>query len=74
MILGTGQYQFKTKVLDNPTCGYCNAPEETIEHLFCECAPIISFWNDLRSYVQQKLGMELNFNRIQITPFTISYT
>ena len=66
MILGTRQYQFKTKILDNPTCGYCNASEETIEHLFCECAPIICFWNDLRSYVQQKLGMGLNLNPINI--------
>ena len=66
MILGTRQYQFKTKILDNPTCGYCNSSEETIEHLFCEYAPIISFENDLRSYVQQKLGMTLNLNPINI--------
>ena len=66
MILRTRQYQFKTKILYNPTCGYCNSSEETIEHLFCECAPIISFWNDLRSYVQQKLGMGLNLNHINI--------
>ena len=66
MILGTRQYQFKTKILDNPACGYCNMSEETTEHLFCECAPIISFWHDLRSYVQQKLGMVLNINPINI--------
>ena len=66
MLLGTRQYQFKTKILDNPMCGYCNSSEETIKHLFCECAPITSFWNDLRNYVQQKLNLRLNLKPVNI--------
>ena len=66
MLLGTRQYQFKTKILDNPTCGYCNSSEETIKHLFCECAPITSFWNDLRNYVQQKLNLGLTLKPVNI--------
>ena len=66
MLLGTRQYQFKTKILDNPTCGYCNLSEETIKHLFCECPPIMSFWNDLRNYVQQKLNLGLNLKPVNI--------
>ena len=59
MILGTRQYQFTTKILDTPTCGYCNASEETIEYLFCEHAPIISFWNDLLCSAKTRHGIEL---------------
>ena len=61
MLLGTRRYQFKTKILDNPTCGYCNSSEETIKHVFCECPPIISFWNDLRKLCSAKAkpGIEL---------------
>ena len=66
MLLGTRQYQFKTKILDNPTCGYCNSSEETIKLLFCECPPIMSFWNDLRNYVQQKLNLGLNLKPVNI--------
>ena len=66
MLLITRHYQFKAKILDHPMCGYCNSSEETIKHLFCECAPSTSFWNDLRNHVHQKLNLRSNLKPVNI--------
>jgi hypothetical protein len=42
-IINCNYWLHKIKILDKPTCRYCEA-EETIEHFFFECAVTKQFW------------------------------
>jgi hypothetical protein len=42
-IINCNYWLYKIKILDKPTCRYCEA-EETIEHFFFDCALTKQFW------------------------------
>jgi hypothetical protein len=61
-IIGTNNYLFKIKVLDNKACSICSQDPETITHLFFHCPFVARIWTCLSSWILQKTGTRVQFD------------
>lgn len=57
-ILGTNYLLSKMNLKDNDRCSFCQNHRETIKHLFWECDNVVQFWEDFRSLLQEKCGLQ----------------
>ena len=46
--------KFKPEISNN--CAYCGEYEETVEHLFWECAIVKQFWTQIYSFIERIVG------------------
>ena len=44
---------------DSPLCSICHSNDETVTHLFCECARISQLWTQLRIFLSTDLDLPL---------------
>ena len=59
-ILGTKSHLHKLKITDNPICGFCNDLDETIMHLMIDCPIVKSLWNNIKTIVNTKTGIQIS--------------
>ena len=57
-ILATNTFLYKIKKTNTNTCTFCRL-EETLEHVFWECANIQSFLDTFETYVQENTNLQL---------------
>lgn len=50
----TNKLLMKQHIVNCNLCDFCSMYTESIEHLFWECLPIQTFWNDLCNYFKQQ--------------------
>ena len=43
-IIYTNKSLYKMKMIDSPLCTFCKISDESLEHLFCRCDFIVTFW------------------------------
>ena len=43
-IIYTNKSLYKMKIIDSPLCTFCKISDESLEHLFCRCDFIVTFW------------------------------
>ena len=48
-IVGINDFLFRVKIKESPLCTFCNADNETIEHLFWDCPVTKTFWEEICS-------------------------
>ena len=65
-ILGTSYKLYKMNIIDTPNCRLCNIHEETITHLFCECIKTIELWENLYTWIQRKIGINIILTKTDI--------
>jgi hypothetical protein len=53
-LLPTQRYLFLQKIVDSPTCNFCNQEEQTIPHMLHDCVVIQKFWTDLENMLKDK--------------------
>ena len=54
-ILPVNYKLYKWKILDFPRCSYCFIQNETIEHLFCHCTVVITFYQQIQEWASNLL-------------------
>ena len=65
-ILGTNYYTHKLKITNSPQCNICKESEETIVHLFCECPKIITLWENITTWIRNKLNITITLSSLEI--------
>ena len=68
-ILPTKRYLFFRKVVESPLCSFCGNCEETVSHLFWECACVNLFWKDLEKLLNEKCVHFVNFTFSDVLVF-----
>ena len=58
-ILGTNDLLFKINRHEDGKCNFCKEYTETILHLFVQCKNVQKFWSELKTNMQQILGIDL---------------
>jgi hypothetical protein len=53
-LIPTQRYLYLRKLIDSPTCNFCQHEEQTLAHLFYDCNVIFSFWNDFLNTLKEK--------------------
>ena len=61
-ILPTNQRLWKMNVKSSPKCEQCDAPCETISHMFYECPAVKSFWEKVIDWWNRKRSENINPN------------
>ena len=67
-LLPTEKYLHTCKIAGSPLCNFCNAEQQTIEHLLWKCTFIKPFWDSLLNLLKQKCTHtnNLDFNETLI--------
>lgn len=65
-ILGCKYYLHKIKVTPDSICRLCQNESETLIHLFHNCSKITVLWNDINTWISNKLKFKVNFNKITV--------
>merc|ERR1712105_372378 len=47
-IINLNKLLYRKKIVSSPRCYFCSLYEETIEHLFCDCLVVKSFWSSCK--------------------------
>ena len=53
-------------LISMPNCIFCDLSPETLHHLFTDCPLVIEFWNALKLWMQQIMGLYLELNPFNI--------
>ena len=61
-ILVTKYFLRRIGKIDENNCSYCNEHQETIFHLFIECAKIKQFWQQLKGWLSRNVNLTLNLD------------
>lgn len=51
---------FSFGVIPSPLCTFCNSENETLMHLFFECATINCFWNNVCDFISNHYQIDIN--------------
>ena len=51
--LPTNSLLFNYKLTDSNRCTFCFIHKETIKHLFCECSYSVTFYKEIRQYLEK---------------------
>ena len=65
-ILPTNQRLWKMNVKSSPKCEQCDAPCETISHIFYECPAVKSFWEKVIDWWNRKRSENINPNPTEV--------
>ena len=60
MIISTNKKLHQFKLADSPLCAFCNAEEESLEHLLYFCTLSSFFWKELLSWIAVDANIVLN--------------
>ena len=60
MIIFTNKKLHRFKLADSPLCAFCNAEEESLEHLLYFCKSSSFFWKELLSWIAVDANIVLN--------------
>ena len=52
----TNRHLVLWKILDNPSCSFCNEEIETYSHLFCDCRIVSEFWTQTMQWIENNLN------------------
>ena len=63
-IIPTNEYLVRVKISNNSICNLCEQAEQTISHLFSECKPVQSFWNQIREWIKIKIGITVTLTKV----------
>ena len=58
-ILPTRYFLRKIKSTESDVCVFCKDQKETIFHLFCHCSKVIPIWQNIESWISNKVGIKL---------------
>ena len=58
-ILPTRYLLRKIKSTESDVCVLCKDQKETILHLFCHCSKVIPIWQNIESWISNKVGIKL---------------
>ena len=76
-ILVTKYFIHRIGTIDENNCSYCNEHQETIFHLFIECAKVKQFWKQLKGWLSRNVNLTLNPSRkhayIILTPLNPTF-
>ena len=61
-VLPTRDFLYKIKMIDNNLCVFCHSYPETVMHLFCECDKVIDLWHNVKQWLNNKAGININFD------------
>ena len=56
----------KMKVKETNKCSYCSETVDFIEHFFCECPVVRSFWRFIEQEIKTKTGTEIKLSNTDI--------
>ena len=60
-ILDTNEYLYKIKISNSNLCRLCGECPETILHLFAQCKEVQDLWQNLNSWIRNKLSIHIDF-------------
>ena len=49
-------------LIESSTCSFCQSDEESYIHIFWECPHVISFWNNVQTWLKQEISLTLELN------------
>ena len=52
-ILPTQKYLYKMKIVNSPTCLFCNIEEDSIVHMLWDCSKVQCFWNKFVEWIKE---------------------
>ena len=58
-ILPTRYFLRKIKLSESDKCVFCKDQKETILRLFCHCSKVIPIWQNIESWISNKVGIKL---------------
>ena len=61
-ILGVQQLLYKIKLSNTENCRLCNEHSETILHLFLDCQESNNLWENVTSWINTSLNMQLHLD------------
>ena len=61
-ILGVKRFLHIINISTDSNCRLCNAGEESISHLFCNCFKVQPLWENLTIWIYNKLGYQINID------------
>ena len=71
-ILGTKSYLKKLKIKTEDICTFCNAAEENLDHLFCQCREVSPLWENVEEWIKNKLRINITLTTsIQLLGYLI---
>ena len=65
-ILATKRRQFLWKIKDSDQCSFCKQESEIYIHLFTECPITVEFWNKVKDWYANMIGIRVDLNRLNI--------
>ena len=60
-ILDTNEYLYKIKISNSNLCRLCGECPETILLLFAQCKEVQNLWQNLNSWIRNKLSIDIDF-------------
>ena len=66
LIIFTNKKLHRFKMVDSPLCAFCNAEEESLEHLLYLCKISSFFWKELLSWIAVEANIVLNASLLDI--------
>jgi len=66
LIIFTNKKLHWFKMIESPLCAFCNAEEETLEHLLYFCESLSFFWKELLSWIAVDANIVLNASLLDI--------
>ena len=66
LIIFTNEKLHRFKMVDSPLCAFCNAEEESLEHLLYFCKVSTFFWKELLSWIAVEANIVLNASLLDI--------
>jgi len=66
LIIFTNGKLHRFKMVDSPLCAFCNAEEESLEHLLYFCKASTFFWKELLSWIAVEANIVLNASLLDI--------
>ena len=66
LIIFTIEKLYRFKMVDSPLCAFCNAEDESLEHLLYFCKASTFFWKELLSWIAVEANIVLNASLLDI--------
>ena len=61
-ILVTNSFLHKINKIDNYLCSFCQKETVSIFHLLCTCDIVKEFWDNLKTWVSEKINADVNIS------------
>ena len=71
-ILGTREYLWRTKIINDNQCSLCGDQPETIKHLFAECEKTVELWTALTQWIKNSINFNIELtNQLKIPGYIV---